>query len=126
MDLYSTASRAGVYLIVNTATDAIYVGMTKSTFAARWRDHRHRLRHGIHKNPHLQNAWDKYGESAFEFSVLESLVDDESIHEAENFYIEYLRYIGAAIYNFRLPGSVHQKQRLSAESKAKIDRKSVV
>lgn len=120
VDLYSTASRAGVYLIVNTVTNAVYVGMTKSTFATRWRGHRHSLRHGVHKNPHLQNAWKQYGEAAFEFSVLEAVDGDANIHEAEDFYIEYLRYIGAAVYNIRLPGSDHQKQRVSAETKAKL------
>lgn len=38
----------------------------------RWCQHRSQLNLGKHPNRYLQNAWNKYGEDVFEFSVLET------------------------------------------------------
>ena len=51
-------------------TGKIYVG-SAIDIRERWAHHAHSLRRGDHHNRHLQNAWDKYGEINFEFSVLE-------------------------------------------------------
>ncbi len=48
----------------------IYVG-SAGNLQARWDLHRRKLRAGLHHNPHLQNAWKVYGESCFEFVVLQ-------------------------------------------------------
>lgn len=61
----------GVYRIRNTVNGKLYVGSTASaTFRRRWRQHVMDLRRGNHHSPHLQAAWNKYGEDAFEFEVL--------------------------------------------------------
>ena len=67
---------SGVYQIRCTPTDKIYIGST-TDLQERWGQHRRSLCRGDHRNIHLQNAWDKYGEPNFEFSVLE-LVDNAS------------------------------------------------
>jgi hypothetical protein len=38
---------------------------------ARWAQHRRSLQRGVHRNQHLQRAWNTYGEENFEFTVLE-------------------------------------------------------
>lgn len=38
---------------------------------ARWAQHRRSLGRGVHRNQHLQQAWDTYGDENFEFTVLE-------------------------------------------------------
>ncbi len=74
-------SKAGVYLIYCHKTRMAYVGSSKNV-ARRLTSHRHNLRHGIHGNSHLQNAWDRYGEQAFSMGLLESCVEGEQLqHE---------------------------------------------
>lgn len=59
----------GIYQIKNTVNGSIYIGSAVN-FKARFSHHLGRLRNLKHKNQHLQNAWNKYGEKAFEFIVL--------------------------------------------------------
>ena len=63
---------AGIYAIVNRETGDRYVGST-GDLLEREQGHLSRLRHNRHPNPHLQAAWNKYGETAFEFVVLEEV-----------------------------------------------------
>jgi group I intron endonuclease len=46
-----------------------YVGSSVD-IPRRWNQHRRRLRKGTHHSAHLQNAWNKYGEKAFVFTVV--------------------------------------------------------
>lgn len=59
---------SGVYEIVNTVNGHIYGGSTvnykKHTIGHKWT-----LRNNHHYNKYLQNAWNKYGEGAFEFHL---------------------------------------------------------
>ena len=61
---------SGIYMIQNKINKKFYVGQTTRTFEDRWDQHRGDLNRGKHRNPHLQNAWKKYGETAFEFHPL--------------------------------------------------------
>jgi group I intron endonuclease len=60
---------SGVYEIFNTVNGKRYIG-SSSGIAARWKLHRTCLRGNRHHSPKLQNAWNKYGESAFKFRVI--------------------------------------------------------
>lgn len=62
-------SVAGVYEIRNTANNKVYVGSSVNV-KRRLAAHRQHLRRGDHATTHLQAAWDKYGEPAFEFKQL--------------------------------------------------------
>lgn len=64
----------GVYCIENTENGKKYVGLAKN-IKARWHGHRTRLRNNTHPNRHLQAAWNKYGEGAFSFYVLEEVAE---------------------------------------------------
>lgn len=59
----------GVYKIEHRASGRIYIG-SSIAIKKRWKEHRGHLRRGTHHNPHLQSAWVKYGEAAFDFKVL--------------------------------------------------------
>jgi len=78
---------SGVYSIVNTVDEKRYIGSTSRTFIRRWYQHRRALRSGKHHSLILQRAWNKYGEGAFEFSVLE-FSDADSCLVREQFYID--------------------------------------
>src|SRR5437879_798212 len=60
----------GIYQIFNTVNQKRYIGYA-TNLKLRCKCHRVELRAGEHKNPHLQGAWDLYGEQSFEFSILE-------------------------------------------------------
>ena len=59
----------GVYKITNNVTGDFYVG-SSCNMQRRIYYHRLDLANNRHDNPHLQNAWNKYGEPIFEFTVL--------------------------------------------------------
>lgn len=64
----------------------MYVGSSYD-IAVRWSQHRSDLQKGIHHSPYLQNAWNLYGESAFEFSVIEEC-PIELLLEREQHYMD--------------------------------------
>jgi group I intron endonuclease len=66
--------RTGVYCILNRVTRKRYVGSAAYSFANRWKTHRKQLRSGCHHSVLLQRAWDKYGEDAFDFLVIQRCV----------------------------------------------------
>ena len=63
--------KTGVYQWRNTVNGKVYVGGAYSSFERRKRRHLELLRAGKSKSPHFQAAWNKYGEAAFVFEVLE-------------------------------------------------------
>lgn len=62
--------KSGIYQILNTVNNKIYIGST-SNFITRKSRHFIDLRRQQHKNAHLQSSYNKYGEHVFEFTVLE-------------------------------------------------------
>ena len=58
-------------------------------YRQRWRGHRFELRKNKSKNGFLQEAWNRFGESAFEFKVL-ALVPDDKLIELEQQLIDGL------------------------------------
>ena len=61
---------SGVYQIRCNTNGKIYIGSAVN-MSARWAHHWRSLQRGVHRNQHLQQAWNKYGEENFEFAVLE-------------------------------------------------------
>lgn len=61
---------AGVYAIVNILNNKKYIG-SSSDIRKRYRQHYSNLSKNSHINVHLQRAFNKYGESYFEFWILE-------------------------------------------------------
>lgn len=69
---------SGIYKILNKIDGKFYIG---SAINIRKRQYVHlcRLRKGTHDNKHLQAAYDKNGENAFEFWIIELCSKDELI-----------------------------------------------
>jgi group I intron endonuclease len=127
---------SGVYAIICVTTRKLYVGSSVD-IAERWREHRRDLDNKIHRNRLLQNHWNKYGASTFEWRVLE-LVEPERLIETEQEFIDTYRGINARFvmnlsptagsclglkqsYEERMNKSVRQQGRVfSAEWRAKI------
>ena len=77
---------SGIYKIINVINNRFYVGSAVD-FRRRKRIHWWRLRRGDHANKHLQAAWNKYGEAAFVFVVVEE-VPEELVLKAENVWLK--------------------------------------
>lgn len=100
----------GVYRIVCLPTGKFYIGSALD-LRARWDHHRQSLRRGDHRNQHLQNAWNKYGETSFEFSIVE-LAIESNLLQVEQIWIDRThcadRTIGFNIYPVAgSPGNVN-------------------
>lgn len=78
--------KSGIYKIVNTANGKAYIG-SSFVLTRRWNRHVRELRGGIHPNAKLQAAWSKYGETSFEFCVVE-YVDESLLIEREQHWID--------------------------------------
>jgi group I intron endonuclease len=105
---------SGIYEIRNTINGKRYIGSAVDT-NKRWRTHKSHLNRGLHKNPHLQNAWNKYGANAFKFSVIETCFVFALIFR-EQHYIDTLR----PEYNIRKRAESNLGLKSSPETKMKL------
>lgn len=123
-DIYCTF---GIYRISNTINGKSYIGKTGMNFGDRWDSHRALLRSNHHDNPYLQNAWNKYGESNFQFAVVESVSDPSLLNELEIQYIKQYKEAGLS-YNIHDggDGGLNLGKHLSDETKRKIGEKNRV
>jgi len=80
---------SGIYQIRNRVNGKRYIGSSVN-LRKRRRNHLSSLRLGQHPNPHLQAAFDKYGEVAFAFEVLECATA-ENLIECEQYYLNTLK-----------------------------------
>ena len=78
---YKERSRpAGVFLVRCTATGEIRIGQNADLEAIQnrlW----FTLRMGSHRTTQLQQAWQEHGADKFAFEVVESVSDDEPVHD---------------------------------------------
>ena len=130
-----------IYLIECKPTGKMYVG-SASFIVQRFSRHRTDLRKGLHANPHMQNAWNKYGEGEFVFRELECVLDKNDLVACEQRWIDELkpqfnvhRIAGSALgcrhseQSKRNRSAVltrywseHTKKPMSPETKAKISK----
>ena len=85
----SIPQTSGIYNIVCVPTGKIYIG---SAVNLRRRRHEHwtALRCNKHSNRYLQRAWDKYGETAFSFEVVE-LILSAFLLDREQYWLDKLK-----------------------------------
>ncbi len=89
----------GIYCIRH-ADGRVYVGSAVN-IRGRWRGHRSELNRGIHLSRRLQNAWTKYGATAFVFDVLEVVTDRTALTDREQHWIDTLRASEKPNFNLR-------------------------
>lgn len=80
---------AAVYSITNILTRDRYVGSSANVYTRR-NDHLSSLRRGRGQNPRLLANWNQYGESAFEFEILEKVKDPSQLWQKEQEWIDRL------------------------------------
>ena len=78
----------GVYKIENSVNGKYYIGSSNNIYR-RWKEHIKLLNRNNHHSPHLQFAWNKYGEKNFKFTILEEC-DEQILLKKEQFYIDMM------------------------------------
>jgi group I intron endonuclease len=111
-----------IYEIRNTINNKRYVGSTVS-LKERWKLHINNLRKGTHHSLLLQRAFDKYGLDAFEFNVLECVLDSRHNLQIEQKYLdtkpEYNRALKAGAPRLGAKSTPEHCARMSAALKGR-------
>jgi group I intron endonuclease len=76
-----------IYKIRNIINNKFYVGSTVNS-RVRFQTHRRNLRAGKHQSPHMQAAWNKYGEDCFKFEIIEIVECSENLLAAEQKWLD--------------------------------------
>lgn len=114
----------GIYMIRNKSNGKVYIGQSVDIYL-RWKSHKKNLQKGCHRNIHLQNAWNKYGEDNFEFLIIEECNEDR-LTKQEQYWIDFYGGLNSTDnYNKRDAGSighlsVEHKHKISLGNKGKI------
>lgn len=94
---------SGVYYIRNNINNKYYIGQSKN-INLRKSKHFSELRHDKHRNRHLQNAFNKYGEKNFSFSLIKAC-KPKYLNRFEKLYIKiYNSYNNG--YNLTIGGEL--------------------
>ena len=88
---------SGIYKIINKVNGKYYVGNSKNIYK-RWIKHKSLLRHNKHINDYLQNAFNAYGESNFEFIIVEKCLI-ENLKKLEQKYLDIAKSTQNDNYN---------------------------
>jgi len=81
---------SAIYAIVNNVTRDMYVGSAIAV-NRRWSRHSHDLRKNVHACKHLQNAFNKYGTSTFDWEIVEFVDDKKDLIVKEQFWINFFK-----------------------------------
>ena len=106
---------SGIYIIQNTVNAKRYVG-SSANIQKRWSEHSNYLRNNRHCNPHLQAAWNKYGEDAFKLIVFDPVEDITELIEHEQWWINNLR----PEYNILKVAGSPRGRKASLQTRAKL------
>ena len=81
--------KSGIYMFFNIVSGKRYIGSSVDIYS-RIHEHIHNLNNNKSHNAHFQASWNKYGEDAFMFCVLE-YCPEEIRFDREQYYINYLK-----------------------------------
>jgi len=79
---------SGIYRVRNTIDGKMYIGSSVDVTRRLW-EHKNRLVGNKNENPHLQNAWNKYGADNFEFELCDEIAT--SINKVTRDYKKLLK-----------------------------------
>lgn len=118
--MQSLSHTPSVYQIRHIESGKVYVGSTNDP-RERCYEHQRLLRNGTHFSRRLQHAWNKHGESAFVFEIIEAVLFVEDLTVREQYWMDSLRATDSAYGYNHLPkaGSVLGIKRSDA-TRAKI------
>lgn len=116
-----TINLIGIYKITNKINGKIYVGQSIDIQRRFWQ-HKNELNKGTHHSEHLQNSWNKYGEQAFSFEIIEECTLKE-IDKKEEFWISKFNTCDTKLgYNLKPGGNSCCGFTMSEEACRKISK----
>ena len=81
----------------------VYIGQSKR-LKQRYSDHLTHIKKGKHHNDILQKSFNKYGFDSFEYSILEEVLDENTLNEREKYWIDFYGGINSdKVYNLKDP-----------------------
>src|SRR4051812_4788236 len=86
----------GIYSITHVSSGRSYIGSARN-IERRWRAHKTRLKHNKHHSQYLQNAWNKYGQDAFSWMVIEQC-DELVLMQREQHYLNHRPAFNVALF----------------------------
>ncbi len=124
MKKFVNKMKSGIYIIKNLINGKIYIGSAVN-LDRRLKYHCWALRRGVHRNIHLQRAWDKDGKAAFVFEEYLAC-EREKLIFFEQLTIDafIVRYGRENIYNISPTAGSTMGRICSEETKRKIGLKS--
>ncbi len=84
--LFTEPKQSAIYCILNLVNGKVYVGSAVNV-NNRWASHKSKFKKNKHVNVYLQRAWNKYTELAFEFIILEYVVENDDLIDREQYWI---------------------------------------
>lgn len=105
----------GIYKIENLVNGKVYIGQSIDIYS-RFTTHRNSLNRGDSNCTCLQRAWNKYGESSFEFSVVE-LCEEHLLDKKER---EYICLYDACNSGYNIEDGGNANKHLSNKTKEKL------
>lgn len=111
----------GVYKILCITSNKFYIGSSDNIFR-RFKNHKNDLNKNKHSNSYLQNAWNKYRENQFQFTIVEIVISPNDLLKKEQEYLDNLmlwkRKIGYNISKFA--DSPNRGRKMSKNSRKKM------
>ncbi len=108
--------KCGIYEFFNLENGKRYVGSSKNLYN-RIHEHYHNLKFNKAHNKHFQAAWNKYGEDAFIYNILEFCSKDVQFIR-EQYYLDFIQ----PEYNLTNNVIANTGHKLSKECKEKISK----
>lgn len=110
----------GIYKITNTKNNKVYIG-SSSNLKRRSQTHLTKLRCDRHTSPHLQAAFNKYGQSSFKFQIIEEVNSDEELIPREQYWCDFYKSNQREFgYNIRLVVETNRGVVISDELRKKL------
>lgn len=112
-------NKSGIYKIINKINNKYYIG-SAFNLDKRFKRHIRNLRSNKHTNPHLQSAWNKYGESNFKFIIVK-YTDINKLISEEQIALDICKQLPSSNYNISYGATSPMLGRKhSPETRAKI------
>lgn len=91
-------NKKGIYKIINSFNNKIYIGSTNLPFKLRWNQHSCSLFGNWHHNQHLQYAFNKY-KCEWTFEILEVINNPINLRKREGYWIKFIQDSGVKLFN---------------------------
>jgi group I intron endonuclease len=117
--------RSGIYSITSKSNGRIYIG-SSINISNRIFEHLRKLRQKSHNNTHLQNNYDKYGETDLVFNIVRFCSNDELLKFEQQYIDEFKEKVGwDNMFNIAPTAGSSLGRECSDETKQKISESKI-